>query len=267
VVQWRRGSRKAAIASAAIGVASLALSAAFARNGSYTSNYHINVFDPWLWINAAHAFQEANFLVILAFAWWLITTQSRPNWDRDFPIFVIGWLGYLAQLSPWGFTAYYMGPITFSLGLLLCSLLVVQSRISWKAAAVGIVVPALLACWLVRDQLSAGLSMDSIMSSATTCLSQTSSSRTVLFGDALYVTTSPEGAVRLEQLARLANPNWQGSVIAAQDSAQEFLSPNTSHAIVVDESALPEGRFGEAVCHSGSTTMYALAPITANSQL
>ena len=109
--------------------------------------------------------------------------------------------------------------------------------------------------------------MDSIMSSATTCLSQTSSSRTVLFGDALYVTTSPEGAVRLEQLARLANPEWQGSVIAAQDSAQEFLSPNTSHAIVVDESALPEGRFGEAVCHSRSTTMYALAPMTANSQL
>lgn len=262
VVQWRRGERKSALASGAIGVISLGISAAFARHGSYTSSYQINVFDPQLWINASRAFQEANFLVILAFAWWLLVTQSQPKWDRDLPIFAIGWLGYFAQLSPWGFTAYYMGPITFSLGLLLCSFLVAQSQVSRKMAVIGITIPLLIAIWLVKDQLSFGLRIDSIMSSATECLSEIPSSRTALFGSVTYVTSSPEGAVRLEQLAQLENSNWQGSVLSAQDSATELLNTDTTHALIVDGSELPVGRGGTETCRVGDVVLYKLATAT-----
>jgi hypothetical protein len=129
-------------------------------------------------------------------------------------------------------------------------------------AVIGITIPLLITIWLVKDELSFGLRIDSIMSSATKCLSATTSSRTALFGSVTYVTSSPEGAVRLEQLARLENSNWRGSVLSAQDSATELLNATTTHALIVDGSGLPKGRVGTETCHVGNVVLYKLATVT-----
>lgn len=258
VVLWRRGQRRASIASGLIGVATLGIGAVWSRGGTYAAGYRLNILDPELLKSAAHIFEPMNMLLLVSLVWWLIVTQSRVHRDAEFWLIAIAFLGYLAQMIPWGFTAYYMGPITFLLGLLLCMVIGEFPQITIRATVLSLSVPALIACWFTYWGVNFTLSINNVMADSATCLREAAASKTIIFGDLLYVTTSPEGPIRIEQNTKLQAPEWLGAIDTSSNSLEAFASPDATHAIVLTNGTLPSGREAELICSRPTLKLYSL---------
>jgi hypothetical protein len=211
-----------------------------ARNGAYTSRYALDPFA--IWYNAQHLIEPMNALLLVSVLWWLATTQSRLKWTHDTIVFGIAWAGYTAQLLPWGVTAYYMGPISFLLGLLLASMLGATSVRAWRAA-LALAIPALIALYLVLTPLRQGFAINDAMASFQRCLATHPGTTSVLQGQVLYVTTSEEGPIRLVQNLQLADSSWEGKVTLGNSA---------------DAGTLPDGV--DYLLHAGD----ALNPVPAN---
>lgn len=216
--KWRDGKRKYALASAGIGFGTLALAAVFALNGSYSSGYGL---DPYMmWHNAKNLVEPVNVVVVIVFLWWLFVTKGRVHRNSDTTIFGVAWLGYTLQLLPWSVTAYYMGPITFLLGLTLVSTLVPSNdaAVTPLQALVGFSIPAVLMTVVVTDALTLGLRINDAMRTFEDCLLDRSGTTSIIQGDLVYVTTSPEAPLRLIQGLQLQDESWTGNVsIAGQE--------------------------------------------------
>ena len=213
--KWRHGERQYALTSAGIGVGTFALAAVFALNGSYSSGYGL---DPYMmWHNAKNLLEPVNVVVVIVFLWWLFVTKGRIRRNSDTTIFGIAWLGYTLQLLPWSVTAYYMGPITFLLGLTLVSTLVPSNdaAVTPLEALVGYSLPVVLMTVVVADALTLGLRINDAMRTFEDCLLDRSGTASILQGDLVYVTTSPEAPLRLIQNLQLRNELWMGNVSLA----------------------------------------------------
>lgn len=210
IADWRRGRRRLAVANLAVGVLTLGLAVIMARQGSYTAKYG---FDPFgIWANLQRLIEPMNALLLVAVVWWLAVTQSRVRRSPDTIIFGIGFAGYTAQMLPWGVTAYYMGPISFLLGLTLASLLGKVRDQRAIVPLVALIVPALVAVILTTIPLLQGFRINGAMAGLQQCLQSRPGTSSVLQGNVIYVTTSEEAPIRLVQGLQLADPAWTGSV-------------------------------------------------------
>ena len=209
VADWRRGNRKLAAANALVGVGTLGLAVIMARSGSYTARYGLDPFA--IWSNLQRLIEPMNALLLLSLLWWLVVTRSRLAWTNDTIALGIGWAGYTAQLLPWGVTAYYMGPISFLFGLTMASMLHGE-RVPIRTGLLALTVPALAALILVVNPLSQGFAINGAMRTLQDCLATRPGTVSVLQGNVLYVTTSDEGPIRLQQNLTLVDPSWEGSI-------------------------------------------------------
>lgn len=241
VADWRRGERRLATANLILGGGTLVLAFVAARGGSYTARY---VLDPMgIWSNAQRLIEPMNALLLLSVVWWIAVTQGRLRRNSDTLVFGIGWAGYTAQLLPWGVTAYYMGPISFLLGMLLASLLTdPESRSRWQAA-IALLVPTLVAAFLVTTPLLQGLRINAAMAGVRDCLADMPNSNAVLQGSILYVTTSEEGPIRMVQELQLQDPAWSGSIALGGLTDDGALPPGADTLINLSDplSPMPAG--------------------------
>lgn len=211
IVDWRRGRIKLAIVNALIGVGTLSIAMLMARHGSYTANYG---FDPLLmWRNAQNLLEPMNSLLLVGLVWWLAVQKSRLSATDDTVIFGIGFLGYTVQLLPWGVTAYYMGPISFFLGLTLVSLLRQDpNRQSTIRNVTALVVPVLVTLILVSIPILQGFRINLAMRGIQDCLANRPGVSAQLQGNLVYVTSSEESPIRIVQGLQIADPGWRGDV-------------------------------------------------------
>ncbi len=258
---WRRGDRKRGLASGVLGISVLATSALWARNGEYSSSYRLNPFDPAMWENFSRLVEPMNALLLVSVVWWLIATNGRLARKSDWVVFLIGWAGYTLQMIPWGVTAYYMGPISYLFAIFLASTLTDATSLDKRQIFVGMIMPIFVAFWLVRVTLNLGFEINSVMVDAKQCLAPLSGSNTVVSGNLLYVTSSPEGPIRMKETLESSDPNWLGTVSLDNEEMSGFLNPATTHYLIVGERQLPEGRDVYETCISESISLYELAPI------
>ena len=248
IVLWREGRRRLATASASAGVAVLVISLWWSQEGSYTSRYRIAPWEEYQWINASKLLEHVNGAILIAVLWWLVVSQVKLLRQTDFPIFAVAAVGYFVQMIPWGFTAYYMGPISFFLGLLLASVLTNGGKLSRWTIITGLALPILIAGWVMLVSLGFVYRTNAIIQQGSDCLAQTNNARIEIIGGWLYLATSEEGPIRLVQNTQLFYPGWQGE--AALDSTLEGgqRDPKTSHVLLLPGESLPKGESADIVC-------------------
>lgn len=257
-VLWREGRRKMAVASAALGLAILAINLYWSSTGSYTGNYRIAPFAEYQWINASKILEPVNGAILLAALWWLVVTQTRAKRGADFPIFATAAIGYFVQMIPWGFTAYYMGPISFLLGLMIASTLTdVASGNRWSTI-VALLLPVFLAAWILVTSLGFVLRSNAIIEQGSACLAQAGASRTEIVGGWLYLTSSEEGPIRLTQNTELFYPEWSGDVALDTRSETTPRAGDTTHVMLLPGTGLPSDESGTDVCSSNYVTLVEL---------
>lgn len=239
IVLWREGRRKLALTSAGLGAATLLINFWWSRSGTYTGRYSINVFDPELWNRASSILEPVNGAILIAALWWLLVTQAPIARGKDFPIFAFAAIGYYVQMIPWGFTAYYMGPISFLLGLLIASVLTNPQNVRLRTLVIGFVIPILIAIWILKASLTFVFDTNSLMLQASECLSQVPNSQTELLGNWLYVTSSEEGPIRIAENTQINNPEWSGIVNLDSTLSGGERDTNTSHLLLLPGSSLP----------------------------
>ena len=232
-VLYRRGDRRGAVLNAFLATVLLAINVWWSQTGTYVSRYNIAPWEPYQWINASKLLEPQNGAVLLVVVWWLLLTQTRFHRRADFPIFAFAFFGYFLQMIPWGFTAYYMAPISFFLGLMLASTLTNGAQLSWPAAVMSFAVPTLVAAWVLFSSLGFVMRSNMIMVESSRCLSQTFGAITEIRGGWLYLTSSMEGPLRLSQNTRLFFPEWEGSVQLAQDDAPQRGGEPPTHLLVI----------------------------------
>jgi hypothetical protein len=259
IYQWMRKDKRLATISGLIGISVLLTNALWSLGGSYSGRYITNPLDPQLWANASKILEPMNTVLLVIVLWWAITTKSRLHRKRDFIIFAAAFFGYFFQMIPWGFTAYYMGPISYFLALMLIVTITVNPEASYRQIAIGLTAPFFLMIWVVGNNVSLVLRTNEIMRESTTCLGQITDGNVSVFGDALYVTSSPEGPIRIEQNAMIEFPNWRGSLNTETNSLESAISFGATHLLVIDE-LLPKNDLElNPVCTSGPITLYQLA--------
>ena len=249
VYLWTQGRKRLSITSAVIGLTTLFVNVWWASSGSYTSRYQLNPLDLELWKNASRILEPFNGAILLAVLWWLVVTQTAPKFRRDFLIFSIAAFGYYLQMIPWGFTAYYMGPISFLLALMILSTLTdPPTPLKPLQAVIALSLPALLAAWILRGSISWVLETNEIMRQASSCLSATNDATVGVKGNWTYVTSSEEGPFRLAQNTQLFYPGWVGNAYLVLDGDQDSLPDTTSHVLFINQTPPVEGLSGIAVC-------------------
>lgn len=77
-------------------------------------------------------------------------------------------------------------------------------------------------------------------------------------GNLLYVTSSPEGPIRIMGALTLNDPSWKGSIILEDLESSGFLNPSTSHYLTVGNAQVPTGRIATQVCQGSAVTLYEL---------
>ena len=241
---YRTGERKKALYSAGSAAAVFVISVVLSGSGTYTDRYRLNPLDPELWKSASQILDPANGALLIAALWWLVATKSRLVRESDFPIFAVGFAGYYAQMIPWGFTAYYMGPISFLLGLLILSVISPSSAASRPEVLVGLVLPLVVAAWVLKGSLEFVFQTNAVLVDSTICIVRSDAQRTALQGEWLYVTTSPEGPIRLTENIRYFNDDWSGQV----GLNGEISDP--THALLVGQSTDPQRVGGTEICRS-----------------
>ena len=176
-------------------------------------------------------------------------------------LFLVAWVGYTLTMIPWGVTAYYMGPISYLFGIFLASVLVNARNVSGRQVLVALLMPAFVAFWLARITLNLGFEINSVMLQSKQCLASLSESTTVIAGNLLYVTSSPEGPLRIMEQVRMRDPNWSGSVAMENANRSGFLDPDTSHYLLIGAAPVPEGRSIKKVCSGSAIALYELGPV------
>jgi hypothetical protein len=205
---WRRGERRAAIVSLAVGSGTLALATLMARNGSYTSNYALDVAAIYRMVgNADKLIEIWTGIILVSLVWWLIATGTPLRPRSDTFVFGFAWLWYTLQMLPWGVTGHYMGAINYLLALFLASLLVNPLGLSRRRNLVALFVPTVIAGGILFTVVHQGLALNATLIGLRDCLVSQGSVRAVApagFGS--------EGVVRLEQITVLQHPSWSGSI-------------------------------------------------------
>lgn len=256
VVLWRRGERRLATVSGLIGAGTLVVSAIVSRGGTYTGAYSL---DPVVIAsNVSKLAVPSNVLLLVSVVWWLAATQTGLQRTPETLVFGVALIGYTVQLLPWMVDAYYMGPISYFLGLALVSLLTQPSGVSGRAIAVGLVVPAVVALALVAIPLRQGLATNAVLAGLSHCLADRPTSATVILGELPYVTTSMEGPIRIAESVKLRNPKWTGTVQLETPDGEGLRDPSTTLYAVIGAGSLPAGRGAEVVCQARNLTVYEL---------
>ena len=225
IVDWRRGRRALAITNGAIGAGTLGIAALLAQNGSYTKSYG---FDPFMiWHNLQVLLEPMNSLLLVALVWWLLITRTRLNFGLSSLGFLVGWLGYTAQLLPWFVSAYYMGPISYLFGIFLISTLPTHAlHLKKSRSAIALSAPITIAAILVSSPLILGFQIQNAMKTFQDCLIDRPGTTSILQGNLVYLTSSPEGPIRLQQNLRLLDPNWTGEVTLRDPVLGEEIDPS-----------------------------------------
>jgi hypothetical protein len=261
VFLWRKNQRRQAAASGLLGFGVLAISALWSRGGNYSGGYNLDPLNPAMWENFSRLVEPMNALLLVSVVWWLIATNGRLARKSDWVVFLIGWAGYTLQMIPWGVTAYYMGPISYLFAIFLASTLTDATSLDRRQICAGMIMPIFVAFWLVRATLNLGFEINSVMVDAKQCLAPLSGSNTVVSGNLLYVTSSPEGPLQMKGTVERSDPSWRGTVSLENEELSGFLNPETTHYLIVGERQLPEGRDAYETCISESLRLYELAPI------
>jgi hypothetical protein len=253
VADWRRGARRLAVANAASGVITLIVAALMARTGVYTSRYSL---DPYaIWFNAQHLIEPMNALLLVSVLWYLAVTKTRMTWCNDTIVFGIGWAGYTAQLLPWGVTAYYMGPISFLLGLLFVTMLGATSVRGYRAG-LALAIPSLIALYLVITPLRQGLAINDAMATFQRCLAAHPGTTSVVQGQVLYVTTSEEGPIRLVQNLQLADSLWHGTVTLGNPADTGTLPDGVDYLLHAGDELNPVPANLRVLCSGSAAQVY-----------
>lgn len=261
VFLWRQKKHLQAGISGGMGVVVLAASTVWSRNGDYTSRYRMNPLDLGIYENFSRLVEPMNALLLVGLLWWLIVTNSSVKRHEDALLFLVAWVGYTLTMIPWGVTAYYMGPISYLFGIFLASVLVNARNVSGRQVLVALLMPAFVAFWLTRITLNLGFEINSVMLQSKQCIAPLSGSTTVIVGNLLYVTSSPEGAIRIMEQVRMEDPNWSGSVTMENADRSGFLDPDASHYLLIGATSVPEGRSVKKVCSGSAIALYELGPV------
>lgn len=257
--------RKWAAVSTVSAIILFAVSVLLSNFGDYTDRYRLNPLDPELWNSASKILEPANGALLIAFVWWVIATKSPIQRTNEFPIFAIGFVGYYVQMIPWGFTAYYMGPISFLLGLVLLSVLSPHPQSTPLEFAVGLLLPIAVAVWIVKGSVSFVLQSNEIVARSTQCIAEENAQRIAVQGDWLYLTTSPEGPLRLAQNIEYFDRQWSGEIASFGQMTNE------THLLVVNEDLTSQAGPLEEVCSGPRVQLFQVSsgiegPISGDSE-
>jgi hypothetical protein len=260
---WRRGQRASAILSASLGLGTIVLAAAMARNGDYTARFYRNsiglILDAVL-SNGPKFFELPTLLVLVAFAWWVLLARPQLRFDAMTITLLIAVLGYSANLISWTVSGYYIGPVILLLGILLVSTLGVQRQLNKPRLAAALAMPLIIAAWITSTSVGKVFTANEAIVQARDCLlGLPTQSNTALSGDLTYVATL-EGADRLSQIATLSNSSWQGSVTFV-DVGSPALPQGTTHYLWVSSKTPTDGLlpFGKLQCSTPLVTVVTLA--------
>ena len=260
---WRRGQRASAILSASLGLGTIVLAAAMARNGDYTARFYRNsiglILDAVL-SNGPKFFELPTLLVLVAFAWWVLLARPQVRFDAMTITLLIAVLGYSANLISWTVSGYYIGPVILSLGILLVSTLGAQRQLNKPRLAAALALPLIIAAWITSTSVGKVLTANEAIVQARDCLlGLPTQSNTALSGDLTYVATL-EGADRLSQIATLSNSSWQRSVTFV-DVGSPALPQGATHYLWVSSKTPTDGPlpFGKIQCSSPLVTVVTLA--------
>jgi hypothetical protein len=256
---WRQGNRRHATASLLAGGGVLLINVLWSRQGLNTGGYKTDPLDPELWRSASHILEVPTILLAVSMLWFLIATQLAPRRRDYFIFFTVAAVGYYVQMVPWSITAYYLGPIAFFFALLLASVLPDVGTPRSFSFAVAVSVPLLVALFVTWNSISFILRTNEVVREAVTCLKGEPNSKTAIFGHWLYVTTSIEGPIRIEQNVALLDPKWSGHVLERTNNPIDLLNGSTTHALVIGANGLPKERPGVAVCSGSSLTLWKLS--------
>jgi hypothetical protein len=206
VILWIEGRRKHSVLSGGLGLGTLAISYIFARSGSYTSGYSLDYGAAWrAWNNIPRLLELGTALTFVALIWWLIVTSTRLRLDRTSAVLGFGWLGYTAQLLPWGVTGNYTAALNYLLAIFLFALLTNNnSMVRWRritAVSMPLVLAALTLSWSARDLYERNTSARGI----TDCIVTIGVPQVLIsprFG--------PEAVVRIQEKLQIASDevNW-----------------------------------------------------------
>jgi hypothetical protein len=258
IFHWKRGDKKLAASSAFLGIAVLLTNVLWSLGGTYSGRYITDPFDPQLWANASKILEPVNAVLLVMILWWAISTKSQLTRGEDFIIFAVAFFGFFFQMIPWGFTAYYMGPISYFLAIMLAVTITANPETPKRLTAIGLVVPLFLMIWVVGSNVSLVLRTNEIMRESTVCLGQIADAKVSIFGNALYVTSSPEGPIRMEQNTEIVFPGWRGTLSSEANSVDDIINSGATHILVID-GAIPDINFDPApVCTSGPISLFRL---------
>lgn len=226
VALWIEGKRRQAALSGGLGLSTLAIAYIFARSGSYTSGYSLDYGAAWrAWNNVPRLLELGTAFTFVALIWWLIVTSTRLRSDRTSAVLGFGWLGYTAQLLPWGVTGNYAAAINFLLAVFLFSLLTNARGLSRWRILVALLLPTVLTflslTWFSRDLYARNLTAKGI----TDCVIDLDP-RVVL----LSQTFGSEAVIRIDEKLRIRDSNWSGSV---RQLTSEDLSSDLEDTVLV----------------------------------
>jgi hypothetical protein len=194
-----------------------------------------------------------NVLLLVSVVWWVVASGARLRVSRETLLFGFAWVAYTAQMLPWGISAYYMGPISYTLGLVLLSLISLDITASRSRVIIGYTLPVILSAWLVRLPLTWGFTMNSVVKETMECLAPYPGSQTLMVGNLLYVTSSPEGPIRLEDRLQLEYPRWDGLI---RHTGNEDVPANPDFILAIRGADPAEIPSEEVVCSGSAITLY-----------
>jgi hypothetical protein len=250
---WTQRRRAEAVVSGILGVAVLAISTLIALSSGVTENYPLDPLNPALWNQVAKLIEPMNALLLVSVVWWVIASGARLRVSRETLLFGFAWLAYTAQMLPWGISAYYMGPISYTFGLLLLSLISLDTTASRSRILIGYTLPIILSAWLVRLPLTWGFTMNSVVKETIDCLAPYPGTQTLMVGNLLYVTSSPEGPIQIEGRLQREFPGWDGMI----RHTSNFDAPTDPDFLLAIRGADPaEITTSESVCSGTAITLY-----------
>lgn len=253
IVLWRKGDRKWAVLYFVSPVLILFTAWFWSRAGTYTGNYEL---DPNLvWENIPKLFQAPIYFLFIITLWWATASRARLHVTDSTIVFGIAFAGYSTQMLPWSVTAYYVGPISFLLGLTLVSIVSEPQSQKMLSVAVSFIIPVLLAILMIAWPIRQVLQTNTVLRGISTCLEGATNAVVGLSGDLVYVTSSIEAPDRMMNNLQLRNPSWNGTI--ELDPNRDLLtSPEVSHYIVVGYHDPIATKASVAVCEAGIAKVY-----------
>lgn len=250
---WTQRRRAEAVVSGVLGVVLLAISTLIALSSGVTESYPLDPLNPALWNQVAKLIEPMNALLLVSVVWWVIASGARLRVSRETLLFGFAWLAYTAQMLPWGISAYYMGPISYTFGLVLLSLISLNTTASRPRLIIGYTLPIIVSVWLVRMPLAWGFTMNSVVKETIDCLSPYPGTQTLMVGHLLYVTSSPEGPIQIEGRLQREFPGWDGII----RHSSNFDAPTDPDFLLAIRGTDPtEITSTEIVCSGSAITLY-----------